>query len=192
MIQPRRVTEPDSRAIGCPVDNVDKLDKLANWFLAMAVFLAPWGSVGLVQVLTGRSPGFGVQPAILPLGLLVVITLSVFLRERRLRSGEMAVVVALIWTVVAAGTELESGRDGTRRRPTLGQVAQATSAMGLLRSGRALCGANGRASCRSDRGTCSLVRFARGLCSRRRHGNGRAACKQPHVSRHESIDRVGQ
>lgn len=61
----------------------------------------PWGSVGVTQLVTGRSFGFGVQPAMLGLLGLVAIAALRWLADRKLHDGEIIAVVALLWMVVA-------------------------------------------------------------------------------------------
>jgi O-antigen ligase len=77
------------------------VDRLANWLLAATVFLAPWGSVGVIELISGESPGFGVQPAMLGLlGLLLVVAIQA-VGDRRLRETEILALVALFWMIVA-------------------------------------------------------------------------------------------
>lgn len=78
------------------------MDRFASWLLAATVFLAPWGSVGVFRVMTGRSFGFGVQPAMLGLAAVVLVVGLRWLALRDLRRGEVLVVVALIWMAVAS------------------------------------------------------------------------------------------
>ena len=80
----------------------DSVDRIAAWLLAATVFLAPWGSVGVLQSVAGRSIGFGMQPAMLGLLALIVVALVEWRRDSRLRESELFVVVALMWTVVAS------------------------------------------------------------------------------------------
>lgn len=80
------------------------MDRIATWLLAAAVFLAPWGSVGVLEATTGRSAGFGVQPAV-PVLLALMIVVALRARaDRGLRRSEMIALVALMWMVVATST----------------------------------------------------------------------------------------
>jgi O-antigen ligase len=76
--------------------------RIETWLLVATVFLAPWASVGVVEALAGRSAGFGIQPAVLPLAAIVVLSIVAGLGKPSLRAGETAVVVALLWTGAAA------------------------------------------------------------------------------------------
>ena len=78
------------------------MDKLSTWLLCAAVFLAPWASVGLVYAITGHTLGTGVQPAYLPLLALIILQMLLIPRSPGMKSGEMIVVVALLWTAAAA------------------------------------------------------------------------------------------
>ncbi|RKZ12708.1 hypothetical protein DRQ53_10395 [bacterium] len=78
------------------------MDQIRTWLLAAAVFLSPFASVGVLHALTGRDLGAGLQPAFVPLLLLIFMEFLRRLRERRLAPGEAIILVALLWTALAA------------------------------------------------------------------------------------------
>ena len=63
-----------------------------------ALVLAPWAGLGLVHVLTGRSLGAGVQPAYLPLLLLIGVAGWSVLRARD-TERPLLLTCALAWTL---------------------------------------------------------------------------------------------
>lgn len=78
------------------------VDRFRIQLLAAAIFLAPFASVGLVQVITGRGIGTGVQPAYLPLLMLIILEAARRIREPRVSPTESVVLLALLWTAAAA------------------------------------------------------------------------------------------
>lgn len=130
------------------------MDRLENWMVAAAVFLAPWASVDLLRAAGLPGLAVGVQPAVLPLLLLVLL---VGLRWRgRIAPTETAVVVALIWMVAAAALSwslVDMGLAGQRPwSKALKQLAQwmffAGAALAVARVvARDRCGTVERALC---------------------------------------------
>lgn len=65
----------------------------------MAVLFAPWASVDLLGALGLPGIGPGVQPAYLPLLLLILVVAP---RARTLERGETAILVAVFWMIAAS------------------------------------------------------------------------------------------
>ena len=76
------------------------MTRLASWSLLCALALAPWVGVGLVHVVTGRALGAGVQPAYVPMLLMVFATVVAARRSAFASSRFWWLAALLAWIAV--------------------------------------------------------------------------------------------